>query len=63
MAGGGKAKVGRGKATDASSKPQTQSSRAGLQFPVGRLARYMRQGRYSERTAAGAPVYMAAVLE
>ena len=29
-----------------SGKTQTRSSRAGLQFPVGRIARYMRQGGY-----------------
>ncbi|EFC47077.1 histone H2A [Naegleria gruberi] len=45
------------------SKPQSRSNRAGLQFPVGRLARYLKEGRYAERIGAGAPVYMAAVLE
>ena len=45
------------------SKPTTRSNRAGLQFPVGRLARYLKEGRYAERIGAGAPVYMAAVLE
>ena len=45
------------------SKAVTRSARAGLQFPVGRLARYLRDGRYAERIGAGAPVYMAAVLE
>ncbi|KAI8479304.1 hypothetical protein Bbelb_429430 [Branchiostoma belcheri] len=35
----------------------------GLQFPVGRVHRFMRKGNYSERIGAGAPVYMAAVLE
>jgi histone H2A len=44
-------------------KAVTRSARAGLQFPVGRLARYLRDGRYAERIGAGAPVYMAAVLE
>ncbi|KAG2388478.1 hypothetical protein C9374_000642 [Naegleria lovaniensis] len=45
------------------SKPQSRSTKAGLQFPVGRLARYLKEGRYAERIGAGAPVYMAAVLE
>ena len=40
-----------------------RSSRAGLQFPVGRVHRHLRQGRYAARVGAGAPVYMAAVLE
>ncbi|CAF1601065.1 unnamed protein product, partial [Didymodactylos carnosus] len=42
---------------------QTRSSRAGLQFPVGRIHRLLRKGHYSERVGAGAPIYMAAVLE
>eukprot|EP00887_Chlorella_sp_A99_P000070 scaffold16.g70.t1 len=33
------------------------------QFPVARIARYLRKGRYAERIGAGAPVYLAAVLE
>ncbi len=44
-------------------KAVSRSSKAGLQFPVGRLARYLKEGRYAERIGAGAPVYMAAVLE
>merc|ERR1712029_1237886 len=38
-------------------------AKAGLQFPVGRIARYLKKGRYAERVGAGAPVYLAAVLE
>ena len=41
----------------------SRSSKAGLQFPVGRLARYLKKGRYAQRIGAGAPVYLAAVLE
>ena len=41
----------------------TRSFRAGLQFPVGRIHRHLREGRYAERIGAGAPVYLAAVLE
>ena len=51
---------GRGKAA---AKAVTRSAKAGLQFPVGRLARFLKGGRYAERIGAGAPVYMAAVLE
>ncbi|XP_051897287.1 histone H2A, sperm-like [Pristis pectinata] len=40
-----------------------RSSRAGLQFPVGRVHRLLRKGNYAERVGAGAPVYLAAVLE
>jgi histone H2A len=58
----GKGKGGRGK-TGGASKAVSRSSRAGLQFPVGRIARYLKQGKYAERVGAGAPVYLAAVLE
>ena len=51
--GGGKGKKG----------STTRSARAGLQFPVGRMARFLRQGGFAKRVGAGAPVYLAAVLE
>lgn len=44
-------------------KAKSSSSRAGLQFPVGRIHRLLRKGNYAERFGAGAPVYLAAVLE
>ncbi|KAG2305544.1 hypothetical protein Bca52824_034195 [Brassica carinata] len=44
-------------------KSVTKSVRAGLQFPVGRIARYLKKGRYAVRYGSGAPVYLAAVLE
>ncbi len=60
MAGkGGKS----GKAKTTSSKAVSKSSRAGLQFPVGRVGRLLRHAHYTERVGAGAPVYLAAVLE
>lgn len=34
-----------------------------IQFPVGRIARYLKKGKYATRIGAGAPVYLAAVLE
>ncbi|KAJ7787337.1 histone 2A, partial [Mycena olivaceomarginata] len=45
------------------SKSQSRSSKAGLQFPVGRIHRLLKKGNYSKRVGAGAPVYPAAVLE
>ncbi|XP_051788727.1 histone H2A-like [Erpetoichthys calabaricus] len=55
---------GRGKTSGkARAKAKTRSSRAGLQFPVGRVHRLLRKGNYAERVGAGAPVYLAAVLE
>jgi histone H2A len=44
-------------------KSVTKSTRAGLQFPVGRIGRYLKKGRYAQRIGTGAPVYLAAVLE
>ncbi|KAL5727601.1 hypothetical protein ACHQM5_000780 [Ranunculus cassubicifolius] len=44
-------------------KASSRSSKAGLQFPVGRIARFLKAGKYAERVGAGAPVYLAAVLE
>lgn len=44
-------------------KAKSRSSRAGLQFPVGRIHRLLRKGNYAERVGAGAPVYLAAVME
>lgn len=41
----------------------SKSVKAGLQFPVGRIGRFLKKGRYAKRTAAGAPIYLAAVLE
>ena len=46
-----------------SSGPKSRSAKAGLTFPVGRLARYMKKGRFARRVGSGAPVYMASVLE
>jgi histone H2A len=34
-----------------------------LQFPVGRVSRFLRKGRYGARVGGGAPVYLSAVLE
>ena len=56
---GGKGKGGRG----ASGKKQSSSSKAGLQFPVARIGRYLKKGKYATRVGAGAPVYLASVLE
>ncbi|KAL8205929.1 hypothetical protein R6Q57_009480 [Mikania cordata] len=44
-------------------KAVTKSIKAGLQFPVGRIARFLKKGRYAQRTGSGAPIYLAAVLE
>uniref|UniRef100_A0ABD2W4Y5 Histone H2A n=1 Tax=Trichogramma kaykai TaxID=54128 RepID=A0ABD2W4Y5_9HYME len=54
---------GKGGAGKAKGKSKTRSTRAGLQFPVGRIHRLLRKGNYAERVGAGAPVYLAAVME
>ena len=57
-AGKGKGKGGRG-----SGKSVSSSSKAGLQFPVARVGRYLKKGGYASRVGVGAGVYLAAVLE
>ena len=59
----GKGKGGRGKGKGATGKSVSKSVKAGLQFPVGRIGRYLKKGRYAARVGGGAPVYLAAVLE
>ncbi|XP_020680014.1 histone H2A [Dendrobium catenatum] len=65
MDAGGKAKKGAGgrKGGGPKKKPVSRSVKAGLQFPVGRIGRFLKKGRYSQRVGTGAPVYLAAVLE
>jgi histone H2A len=58
---GGKGKAGRGKT--AGKKSQSRSAKAGLQFPVGRISRFLKKGKYATRVGAGAPVYLASILE
>ena len=57
----GKGKGGRGGKNKG--KSTSRSAKAGLQFPVGRIARYMRNMKVAGRLGGGAPVYMAVVLE
>ena len=42
---------------------EPRARRAGLAFPVSRIARYMKQGKFSPRIGGNAPVYLTAVLE
>ena len=55
----GKGKLGRGKLE---LKNHSRSSKIGLIFPIGRLSRYLRRGKYSSRVGGGAPVYLAAEI-
>ncbi|XP_057458744.1 histone H2A.2-like [Lotus japonicus] len=44
-------------------RPVSRSMKAGLQFPAGRIGRYLKKGRYAKRVGTSASVYMAATLE
>ena len=56
--------VKKGKGNGKGRKSQSRSSRAGLQFPVGRIARFLRKSaKDAGRISPSAPVYLAAVLE
>ena len=44
-------------------KSKSRSARAGVIFPVGRIHRHMKEGRFAERISSDAPVFMAAVLQ
>ena len=55
--------AGKGGRGGSKKKATSRSSKAGLQFPVGRVHRHLKLGKYSSRIGAGAPVYLAAVLE
>ncbi|CAG8444585.1 3435_t:CDS:2 [Ambispora leptoticha] len=60
-----RSKKGATKAAKAVSATQktSKSVKAGLTFPVGRMGRLLKKGRYADRVGAGAPVYLAAVIE
>ncbi|XP_064566780.1 histone H2A-beta, sperm-like [Zonotrichia leucophrys gambelii] len=61
MSGRGKKRAVAGGPRSASKK--SRSARAGLQFPVGRVSRFLRSGNYAHRIGSGAAVYLAAVME
>ena len=52
-----------GKNGKARAKPKSNSSRCDLAFPVGRITRKFKQGRFAERVGIGAGIFCAAVLE
>jgi histone H2A len=56
-------KASTGRKGGSGKKAVSRSAKAGLAFPVGRIARYLKKGKYADRIGAGAPVYLAAVLE
>ena len=42
---------------------KSAQERAGVKFPISRLAKFAKNGRYADRIGQGAPVFMAGVLE
>ncbi|KAK9272593.1 hypothetical protein L1049_002967 [Liquidambar formosana] len=63
MEGGKTVKGAAGRKGSGKKTSVSKSVKAGLQFPVSRIARYLKKGRYAQRLGGGAPIYMAAVLE
>ncbi|NXQ19226.1 H2A protein, partial [Peucedramus taeniatus] len=61
MSGRGKKQAVAGNPGRASKK--SKSAKAGLQFPVGRVHRLLRRGKYANRIGSGAAIYLAAVME
>ncbi|NXR65318.1 H2A2 protein, partial [Rhadina sibilatrix] len=59
---------GRGKKQAVASNPgsaskKSKSAKAGLQFPVGRIYRFLQRGKYAARIGSAAAIYLAAVME
>ena len=42
---------------------KSAQDRAGVKFPINRLAKFAKQSRYADRIGSGVPVFMAGVLE
>ncbi|CAI9107951.1 OLC1v1007447C1 [Oldenlandia corymbosa var. corymbosa] len=55
--------TGGGEGKPKAAKSVSRSSKAGLQFPVGRVVRFLKRGRYAQRVGSGSPVYLSAVRE
>lgn len=61
---GGKGKGGKGGKDSTSKRVLSHSQRAGLQFPVGRVRRYLKRSVQNRvRVGAKAAIFVAAVLE
>lgn len=63
---GGKGKVhgGKGKSSEIARSSTSHSARAGLQFPVGRVKRYLKKNAQNKiRVGSKAAIYLTAVLE
>jgi len=40
-----------------------RKKKGGLEFPTGRIARYMKNGKFAQRISSDSPIFMTAVLE
>ncbi|KAF8183309.1 histone-fold-containing protein [Mycena galopus ATCC 62051] len=58
-----KSRKAAGSGSGNASKSQSRSSKAGLQFTVGHVHCLQKKDNYAQCVGAGAPVYLAAVLE
>lgn len=56
-------KSSNGEKEEKEEKKPSRSQKAGLIFPISRLNRHLRDAGRTKRIGAGAPVYLAAVLE
>ncbi|KLO09028.1 histone-fold-containing protein [Schizopora paradoxa] len=63
MSGKASGKVKGGKNSAGPKGSQSKTVKAGLQFPVSRIGRYLRQANRGFRLGQAAPIYLAAVLE
>lgn len=56
---------GKGKALEKTpgAKLSAHVTKSGMLFPVGRIHRHMKEGRYSHRIGVGSAIYISAVLE
>uniref|UniRef100_K4BYJ9 Histone H2A n=1 Tax=Solanum lycopersicum TaxID=4081 RepID=K4BYJ9_SOLLC len=55
--------VGKVKNHGSNAKRRSRSSKAGLKFPLTRIARFLKVGKYAKCVCAGAPVFHAIVIE
>ena len=51
------------KAAESPPRKVSKSRLANLQFPVSRIGRFLKKGRYAARVGGDAPVYLAAIME
>lgn len=64
MSGKGKVHGGKGKSSESAKSTTSHSARAGLQFPVGRVKRYLKRTAQNKiRVGSKSAIYLTAVLE